>query len=223
MLLHSLHAIMNCFNGRSRFAHTEAVSRHLTLRNVNEEYRDSGGRCWTEASPAELSGSADQSYIPSLVKFDNIVGHVSSEDSWLWEVKEFGSPREMFERCAEMVGECVQEGSLWTIPNGRLYMRSEAGTWSSELGTLAEDANRLMETLRGLEFVPLSCASVHAAMEASTDAKCVYLASKYMAFPRDSTPSTGLYGTLHNNQLIDMSPLEEDKEPDMAARSFGDT
>ncbi|GKT67459.1 hypothetical protein ColTof4_14385 [Colletotrichum tofieldiae] len=161
---------MDCFNGRSRFACIETVSRHLTLRNVNKEYRDNRGGCWTHATPPELSGSADQSYIPSLVKFDNIVGQVTLEDSWLWEVKAFEDPSVMLEQSAEMVRECVAEGSLWTVPNGRLYRRSPTGTWTSELGVLGGEE--------------------------------------------------GLYGTLHNNQLIDMAPLEKDKEPDMAARSF---
>lgn len=77
-----------------------------------------------------------------------------------------------------------------------------------------------MDRMDSLEFVPFSCATVHAAMEAATDASCAYLAESCCPFPRDSSPSTGLYGTLHNNQLIDMAPFELDKEPDMDARSF---
>lgn len=114
---------IDCFNIHSRLSNTEAVSRHITLSNVNEEHRDSGGRCWVDATPAELSGSADQSYVPSLVKFGNIVGFVLKGRSWVWDVRRFDSPADIVRECAAMVSECVDDGSLWTLPNARLAER----------------------------------------------------------------------------------------------------
>lgn len=80
--------------------------------------------------------------------------------------------------------------------------------------------NTLLESARVLKLVPLSYSTVHAAKEASWNENTSCLLKNCFAFPWDSSPSTGLYATLHNNQLIDMAPFELDKEPDMYSRSF---
>lgn len=211
-------AIFKC----RRFTSTEAVGRHLTLRNACEEYRAMGGRCWSDAEPAELSCSRDQEYVLSLVKFDNIIGHVDSEEAWLMGLRNFNSIYDMLMHVAARLEDTIETGSLWTPKGCELYKRSQGGRWFTPLATCSEEDSAMLDRVRLLRWLPVSCSTVHASLEASTDPESSYLAERCYAFPRDSVPSTGLYGTLHNNQVIDMSPYEMKNEPDQERRAFKD-
>lgn len=53
--------------------------------------------------------------------------------------------------------------------------------------------------------LPLSANTFHASMEALSDVSAIPY-ERFMLVPRGAIPSTGLIGTLHNNQVIDMCP-----------------
>lgn len=77
----SLKLKMDCFAGKSRFASTQAVSRHLTLRNINLENRTQGGCMASDVEPPEMCGSTDGQYISSLVRFTNVISHIHDKDA----------------------------------------------------------------------------------------------------------------------------------------------
>lgn len=211
------------------YATSDVALKDLTLRNVNTEYRDSGGSLWIEKEPPEQSGGSDDTTGPCMARFDNIVGHVSRTETLVIEYRYFGCSHDLVESLADVVNDCINTGHLWTLPNLKLCVKDADGSWyysapdgrndhhSSELLRNTSVLTKLSER----NFVPLSVGTSHAAMERSFDNNRKYM-SRYIAFPRSATPSTGLIGTYHNNQAVDMLPFEPENNPNARERSFRD-
>jgi hypothetical protein len=105
-----------------------------------------------------------------------------------------------------------------------IYRCNKEGRWLLDETGVDGDSGRILSNLTDTGFAPLSLNSSHGAHDCS-ERSIVIDEHKLMLYPRSATPSTGLIGTLHNNQVADMVPWENDHVPTciLADREYRDT
>ncbi|KAI0155066.1 hypothetical protein GGR52DRAFT_566770 [Hypoxylon sp. FL1284] len=203
------------------YSSSPSIVRSLTLRNVNINYRDSGGRFWSHRSPAELSGGIDITTGPCMNNFVNYVGHIVGSCSLLYPVTEYECASDLFSDLSGRIKASIDSGYLWFPLGLRLHQRSQGTSWKVAGRYVNDEASTLLCSIQGCNFTPFSLGTVHTAME-SSDLGLEVEGSPLALFPRSAAPSTGVIGTFHNNQCIDMVPWEKDSEPDVQARQYDD-
>ncbi len=196
-----------------------SLSPHMTLRNACIEYRDATGVAWDKPQVPELSGAVSDSQISCMNKFDNCVGAVASSSIVCYSAENVGDIHSLMECIAELVTDSLNAGTLWSVQHTLKYTRDE-NTWGSSRGIATDVSSRVLNDVASLPS-PLSLNTVHAAMEAAKYPRDACF-DKLFLFPHNATPGNGLYGTLADNQAVDMCPAEGDDEIDRGAREYSD-
>lgn len=209
-----------------------SLSRHMVLRNACIEYRDARGVAWDNPEVPELSGAVSDSQIPCMNKFDNSVGSVVGtkidsgaktvvESSIIcYEVEDLGDIHNLMGSVTELLQTSLSSGTLWSLPHTLKYSRGRT-TWASSKGTVAGGSGRILDAMASSHSPPLSLSTVHASMEASKYPREPRF-DKLFLFPHNATPGNGLYGTLGDNQAVDMCPDEREGEVDSVGRQYLD-
>jgi RNA polymerase Rpb2, domain 6 len=197
---------------------TNAISlqEHMTLRNACIDYRDAGGARWVHNDLPEASAAVSTDQIPCLNRFSNIVGHMQDNTMISFPLCEAQSFSSMMDILESNLHSCFSTGRLWAIPGTVMY--SNDGRWICGDNIVQNRDINILNMLSVSYGVPLSANISHAAMEADHYGSSIY--SKIFLYPHNAAPSTGLIGSLHDNQCIDMSPGEQNKQPNIELRSF---
>ena len=196
-----------------------SLSPHMTLRNACIDYRDAAGIAWDNPEVPELSGAVSDSQISCMNKFDNNVGAVVSNNIICYDVENVGDIHSLVESIAGLVTSSLNAGTLWSIQHVFKYTRG-SNTWRSSQGTISDVSSRVLDDVASLSS-PLSLNTVHASMEAAKHPRGARFDELFL-FPHNATPGNGLYGTLADNQAVDMCATEEDGDIDRSAREYLD-
>lgn len=217
----TLHFNMSTQHSLYEFAKGGEVEKHLTLRNAIIEYRDNRGLCWDKVETPELTIAHTSERISSMTKFDNCIGYPCKDVAIVLPPRVLDTPHQLLGILREWVSAALGAGRLW-CPEGMVRVRRDKdGEWYSSSGVLPREVSECLSILDLRRYSPLSASTVHAAMEADiVDQSSVF--SGVYPYPRNTTPSTGLLGTFHNNLAIDLAPFEKNKEPDLGSRAFRD-
>lgn len=202
-------------------AHTSATAhcmqRYMTLRNANVDYRNANGRCWRDASVPELSCAEKPTIVPCLNKFDNSVGHVHKGEIVCFPLVACSSPTTLASTVSMMLEPTIQAGQLWCLLDCTVYRDTVNGWKSSGVG-VSTGEQELLDAVAELP-PPISASTVHSATECAWYGSNTPFASLYK-FPHGAGLSTGLIGTLADNQCIDMLPGDQEKAVDPSKRVF---
>lgn len=207
-----------------RFCSSATVLRNLTLRRLNDTYRDHRGCFWRHAEPSELSGGKEKDTAPCMNRFINYVGHPSDRTFVGLEPSEVDGAYDLIGRVAKVIESSVDQGYLWVSPEFQFFVRHEReDSWTrvGGYGHVDEQGSKVLSVVEKTGMVPLSVNSVHGAMEVES-LELAIDGAPLMMYPRDAIPSTGLIGTLHNNQSVDMVPWDNDKVPMVKDREYRD-
>lgn len=195
-----------------------SLEQHMTLRNACKQYRDNGGVSWDDPEVPELSGALSESQMPCMNKFDNIVGAVKGGEIVCFEPEDTGTLRALALRVAELTQPSVDAGTLWALHGTVRLSRSESG-WGSQTVAVTDASSEVLDAVAGSGLIPLSLNTVHAPMEASRYSGSSEFSSLFL-FPHNAVPSNGLYGTLADNQAVDMCPGEDENDVDHESRKY---
>jgi hypothetical protein len=205
--------------GLSPYATIPAKFHKYTIRSCFEEYRDSGGACWVDADPAELSVTQSTGEITCMTRIPAPVG-MPCGGKYVGPAPQFhDSPVALIDSLTTYVGNALDVGFLWCPPGCVSAYKINSNKWKHGSTTMSVEMSRIMSVLERSELLPLTVSTIHAALESEKTANLQAFEKTY-PFPRTTVPSTGLYGTAHNNSYVDMSPFEKEKEPDMLSRTF---
>lgn len=197
-----------------------SLSPTMTLRNACIEYRDAHGVAWDNPEAPELSGAISDSQISCMNKFDNNIGAVACNSIICYEVENVGDIHSLAQCVAGLVADSLNAGTLWSLQHTFGYTRGDS-TWSSSRGVVDDVSRLLLDTLASSCPAPLSLHTVHASMEAAKRPRDPRFDQLFL-FPHNATPGVGLYGTLGDNQAVDMCPGEENERVDMEGRQYLD-
>lgn len=200
-------------------ARAASLSNSMTLRNVNRDYRDAGGRCWKDSLMPELSGSEKQGLIPCLNKFDNTIGHVHDGTILCFPLKRSNTLLELVQSLGRDLEISLASGMYWCPRKLVRYTRSGI-SWSVDGVRVPEDDLSVLTYVSTLT-APISLSTVHAAMEAAWYPNRVNYHDVFK-FPHNASQSTGLIGTLADNQCVDMLPGDRDKSVNVEDRLYLD-
>lgn len=185
-----------------------SVRSHLTLRNACIDYRDANGSRWVKNAMPEASAAISAEQIPCLNKFDNVIGHMVKNRTICFDMIEATDAMDMFEILADKLEVTFSTGRLWAIPGTTEYKLTKQG-WYCRSGDVTSSQIEMLETLSSFPASPLSASITHAAMEYDhyNDERSHY--NNIFLYPHNAAISTGLIGSLADNQCIDMSPGED--------------
>lgn len=193
--------------------------RKYTLRTLFEEYRDGGGVCWVDADPPEYSVTSDTGEITCMARIEFTLG-LPTKGIYVGPNPKFHDTLEsLFSEVMLWVEGAINTGRLWCPPSTVRARRGADNIWFTNSGGANEEVSNALNKVERSSLRPLTISTVHAAMEAEKIANQDIFGGVY-PYPRTTVPSAGLFGTSHNNSFIDMSPLEEEKEPNMESRDF---
>ena len=202
----------------------------MVLRNACIEYRDAHGVAWDDPKVPELSGAVSESQISCMNKFNNNVGTVTRnkvvvdmntlvEKSIIcYEVENLGDVHTLMQHVADLVSDSLNAGTLWSLQHTLRYTRNK-DSWKCSKGSVSDVSHQLLDVLDSCSFSPLSLNTVHAPMEAAKYPREPHF-DKLFLFPHNATPGNGLYGTLGDNQAVDMCPAEESDKVDYDGREY---
>lgn len=186
-----------------------------TIREMCERYRDNRGCCWIDAKFPELSGFEDKGEAACLARTHCIMGMPSKNTYLGMKPSRYDDPVEMVLSVVRWIEKSVDAGRMW-CPLDSVKCTKMGEVWVCDMNPLEDGVAHTLTLVQSMGFNPLTVSSVHAALECdrSTPFMGVY------PQPSTSTPSTSLIGTAHTNSLVDMSPFEKAKDPDIAARTY---
>lgn len=210
---------MQSFDEQPAHATIPSQAREYTIRSTFEEYRDRGGARWVDADPPEMSVMSDTGEITCMARLRSPVGLPSGGIYVGPYPAMHPSLRETMHAVMRWVEGAINSGFLWCPPDSVRVERGGSGVWKCSGAALDVELGEVLSTIERSSLTPLSVSTVHAALE-SDAIRNEQVFRNFYVYPRTTVPSTGLFGTSHNNSFIDISPLEKEKEPDMKAREF---
>lgn len=216
-----MHYTMDLPEGLSEYASIPGDENVYTMRSLFERYRDGGGICWVEADPPEMSVTQDTGEITCMTRMACPIGMPFGGIYVGLEPAMHNGLQSVVDAVNEWIADSIDSGNLWCPPNSVRVVRGDAHIWRMGRQALSSELSDALTRVELSDMAPLSISSVHAALE-SEKAANVYAFERVYPYPRTTVPSTGLFGTSHNNSFVDMSPFEEEKKPDMEMRTFRD-
>jgi hypothetical protein len=212
---------MQSFEELPAHATVPSQVRKYTIRSNFEEYRDSGGARWVQAEPPEMSTASETGEITCMARLKCPVGIPSSGLYIGPHPSHHESLRSAMETVGKWIAVAIDSGFLWCPPESVRAERCGPEQWKCSGRPLSPEVSTSLTAVERSSLVPLSISTVHAALE-SDAVRNQKVFEDFYVYPRTTVPSTGLFGTSHNNSFIDLSPAEADKEPDLKAREFKD-
>jgi hypothetical protein len=197
-----------------------------TLRECNELYGKSKGCKWENNELAEFDRCYTKGCISPLRRFTNKIGHFADmrdkDDNTFPSIICFApqiytSLTEFRNSIRVDLARSMRSYKLWSISNCKHYIQDSTGTWSTDTATLDAKLSSAMTMLSASFPDPLSAHTQHAFYE-SEDSKDFIQKLKVFVQPEETTAGPGIFGTLHNNEQIDLAQEPDSSNIDMEAR-----
>ena len=200
-----------------------SLASHMTLRNACIDYRNARGASWVACELPEASAATSPSQIPCINKFNNIIGHMYQDEIICYKIRKANSLVALSLEIQDLTEPAFLSGRLWNLPGTVKYSKKgpNAGAWMEGANYVLEEDSKVLSLLSKSHGMPLSANITHAAMEANHFRDSVGYKDIYL-YPHNAAISVGLIGQLHDNQCIDMSPNEMEKNPNLDARAYID-
>lgn len=221
----SLGPLLSCTE-RQVYSFNDTIKDLLTLRKCNEHYRDAGGCKYGEADIPEFDRCITKGCISPLRRFDNCIGHFvhSTDADTKKETYVLSYPPTIVESANEF-GEIlrrrlmssIRTGQLWSLRDINACIRSEDGTWKYAGSALNDDISSCIDVVSESFTCPLSMHTIHAWLE-STDDKGITKVMNTFVQPQETTAVPGVFGTIHNCQIVDLATEKDGEYPNMEAR-----
>lgn len=201
-------------------------SDKVPLRILNADYGRFDGSKYGKVEPAEFDGAVTKGHISPLRRFNNIIGHfamLENDASSRFPVTICLEPEVlddigyMMISVKESLDKSVRKGRLWNILDCHECTRSERGDWRFLGKSLDKNISRLMDVVSVSSLPPFSVHSKHAWLECEESKGSAY-AMGIITKPEETSAVTGVMGTLHNCQVVDIAPYEPEGVPDMSKR-----
>jgi hypothetical protein len=202
------------------YADAKSLEECFTLRNVCKEYINNTVYPHDKNQTYESSGRDGLTTMPCMNRFYNIIGNVDKDTTIIHKLVLHTSEYTFISVLTDLIAQAIDSGTLWNYHNLDLCKKQD-NLWYVNDDIVDDYFNILLNKLSNLNYVPMSAHTTHAYLETQNVNLHTPMVDIYM-LPRNATPSTGLLGTLHNNQLIDMAPNELPSEPSKRDRSFFD-
>lgn len=210
---------MQSFNEQPAHAYIPSDIRKYTIRSNFVEYRDNGGARWIEADPPEMSVTSDTGEITCMTRLRSPMGMPFGGLYIGPEPVHHPSLGECMEAVGGWIAGAIDSGFLWCPPDSVRVERGGSGVWKQSGEELPLESSEALSSVERAGLTPLCVSTVHAALE-SDAVRNEPIFRGFYVYPRTTVPSTGLFGSSHNNSFVDMSPHEADKEPDPKSREF---
>lgn len=188
----------------------------LTLRRLNAEYGKQGGCKYEGREFEEFDRCETRGCVAPLKAFTNVVGHFAplyrnNEPTHpltlCFSPEILGDISSVALSVAAELAPSIRQGRLWSPWNCFECSRGADGYWNFSSRRLSREISVELDKLSVSFSAPISAHSRHAWLE-SEDLKDETRNLGIYGSPEETTAVTGLEGTHHNNQTIDMSPYE---------------
>lgn len=197
-----------------------------TLRECNELYGKSDGCKWDNNELPEFDRCYTKGCISPLRRFVNKIGHFADtkdndqrvSSSIICFIPELLTSVVDFKNAIELdIGRSIRAKKYWSLSNCRHYIQNADGIWSTDNILLDNKISSALTILSASFPDPLSAHTQHAYYE-SEDSKDFIHKLRIFMQPEETTAGPGIFGTLHNNQQIDLAQEIDSKNIDMDAR-----
>lgn len=198
----------------------------LTLRRCNKDYGNAGGCKFGGEQLAEFDRCTTKGCISPLRRFHNAVGHfvegnllkVSDKYVTICLQPEILDSIEDFTQSLNIeLGSSIRRGLLWALQNCSQCYTVDTGIWMYKGEKLPSHIASSMDLVSVSFPPPLSAHTQHAWLESSDTKDSTKLLNVFRQ-PQETTSVTGVLGTLHNCQVIDLAQEEPDAPIDSVAR-----
>lgn len=184
----------------------------LTLRQCNSDYGKFNGSKYGNNPLPEFDRCITKGCISPLRRFDNMIGHfvpqLNNKDTVLGTLcltpEILPSMKDMGDSIRIELGSSIRRGRLWTLQGCNLCLGSASGLWMYRNENLDTKLSSALDAISVSFPAPLSVHTQHAWLE-SQEAKDITNVLGIFKQPEETTAVTGLFGTLQNNQLIDLA------------------
>lgn len=203
--------------GEPPYCTNSFVDSLCILRHCNREYQRVTGISPTNDLPAELATARVTNQVAFLARTVRVPGHYKDDHLVCMPLTKCDSIVSLLWTREESLRKFETIGGLWYNPEYVTYTRQSDLTWAADLAPVHKQESKVLDLL-SLSSMPLACYTGYACTEernARHDSN-----SNVYPLPEETTASTGLLGTIHNNTAIDMAPWESENEPDLVARTY---
>ena len=197
-----------------------------TLRECNTLYGKSNGSKWDNSELAEFDRCYTKGCISPLRRFTNKIGHFAdielddktTTSSIICFNPEILSNLLNFKDSIKTdISRSIRSRKLWSLSNCKHYIQGHNGVWSTDNTVLNSKVSNIFTLLSASFPAPLSAHTQHAYYESEESKDFMYKLKVFMQ-PEETTAGPGIFGTLHNNEQIDLAQEEDSKNIDVQAR-----
>lgn len=208
------------------YSTNKILEASLTLRQCNSEYGRFNGSKYSNNSLPEFDRCTTKGCISPLRKFENIIGHFAqykNENNSLQtriiclKPEIVTTMKEFAESIRIELGSSIRRGRLWNLQGCDLCSGSKDGKWVYKNENLDVKLSSALNLISISFPTPLSVHTQHAWLECE-EAKDINNILGIFKRPEETTAVTGLFGTLQNNQLIDLAQEDSGSTIDVDLR-----
>lgn len=199
----------------------------FTLRECNLLYGESNGCKYTNNELPEFDRCITKGCISPLRRFENKIGHftiIKSEDE-TDKYSTVGFKPEILSSLIEFKDSIESEltpslrrGKLWNLYGCHLSIQAENHKWIYSNEKLNDKISSALNIIAVSFPLPLSAHTQHAWFE-TQDSRDTITSLNIFQQPEETTAGPGIYGTLHNNQQVDLAQEADSKNIDEEARN----
>jgi hypothetical protein len=198
----------------------------FTLRNCNKLYGSSNGCKYTNNELPEFDRCVTKGCISPLRRFDNIIGHFGTymldDDNERYRTicfkPEILPSIEQFKESIESeIAPSLRRGKLWNLSNCQVCTQDDKNMWKYTNSTIDSKVSSALNIIAVSFPLPLSAHTQHAWFE-TQDSRDIMMSLDIFVQPEETTAGPGIYGTLHNNQQIDLAHEKDKMNIDEEAR-----
>ena len=198
---------------RITYSTNKVLETSLTLRQCNSDYGRFNGSKYSNNPLPEFDRCTTKGCISPLRRFENIIGHFAqykNENNNLQtriiclKPEITTTMKEFAESIKIELGSSMRRGRLWNLQGCNLCSNSKDGKWTYRNEDLNIKLSSALDLISVSFPTPLSVHTQHAWLE-SEEAKDTSNVLGIFKHPEETTAVTGLFGTLQNNQLIDLA------------------
>lgn len=211
---------------KDTYSTSEVFKGSYTLRECNELYGQSDGCKWDNNELPEFDRCYTKGCISPLRRFTNKIGHFvdtkNDKDQSITNIICF-TPQicesliDFKDSIKTNIGRSIRVRKLWSLSNCNHYTQNDNGIWSADNTILDNKVSSALTVLSASFPDPLSAHTQHAYYE-SEDSKDFIHKLKVFMQPEETTAGPGIFGTLHNNQQIDLAQEPDSKNINIEAR-----
>lgn len=212
--------------GAEAYSSNNVLKGSLTLRECNMEYGNANGCKYDNHELPEFDRCTTKGCISPLRRFQNSVGHFvhfpkeqqHMESATISLKPELLSSISEFTECLRIeLGTSIRRGHLWALLNCNICSKRSTGKWYYGSEEVEQRIGSTLTVISSSFDSPLSAHTQHAWLE-SSDTKDSTSTLGTFKQPEETTAVTGIFGTLQNNQLIDLAQENDNSTIDVSAR-----